>query len=54
MDVLEGEVTSRTEHFDNKSEKWQEGDRGQEYSDKTDRMQEMIDELSDWQEELEL
>ena len=43
--VLEETIEKRTEFFDNKSEKWQESEKGEEYSNKTDTLQEILDEL---------
>ena len=52
--AMEEEIEKRTNTFDNRSEKWQESEKGEEFQEKTDRMQEMLDELIDWVEEFEL
>ena len=50
--IIEEEIARREELFDNRSEKWQESEKGEEFQEKTERLQEMLDELIDWQMEL--
>lgn len=49
---LEGLIAKREEKFDNASEKWQDSEKGEAYNEMTERIQEMLDEIIDWQTEL--
>lgn len=49
---IEEQIAEREEIYDSRSEKWQDSDKGSEYQEKTERLQEMLDELIDWQTEL--
>lgn len=44
-ELLSNVVQERIDFFDSKSERWQEGDKGQEYQEKTDEYQSALDEL---------
>ncbi|MEI6435221.1 MAG: hypothetical protein WCP32_10280 [Bacteroidota bacterium] len=50
---LETTIEKRTEEFEGRSEKWQESEKGEDFLVRTERLQEMLDELSQWSEELE-
>lgn len=52
QESLEELIAKREDQFDNCSEKWQESEKGEEFQEQTDRLQEMLDELVDWQAEL--
>ena len=49
---LEELVSKREEKFDNFSEKWQDSEKGEAFNEKTERLQEILDEVIDWQMEL--
>ena len=49
---LEEQVSDREETFENRSEKWQESEKGEVFNELTGRLQEMLDEVIDWQTEL--
>lgn len=49
---LEESIARREEVFENRSEKWQESEKGEEHQERTGRLQDMLDELIDWQTEL--
>lgn len=49
---LEESIAHREEVFETRSEKWQESEKGEEYQERTGRLQEMLDEIIDWQAEL--
>jgi len=46
--VLEERILDRNEVFDNRSQKWQESEKGEKYQERTDMLQEMYDEVYDW------
>lgn len=50
--LLEEEIAKREEIFENRTEKWQDSERGEAYQEKTDRLQEMFDGVMEWTEEL--
>jgi hypothetical protein len=52
LGLLQEKIESRTETYDCRSEKWQESEKGEEYQELTDRLQEMEDEVGDWINEL--
>ena len=52
-DALEMEVERRERTFDERSEKWQESEKGEEFMERTELFQEMLDTVCDWQDELE-
>lgn len=49
---LEELIEKREEKFENASEKWQDSEKGETFNEKTGRLQEMLDEVIDWQTEL--
>ncbi|MFZ4413622.1 MAG: hypothetical protein ACOYOV_11100 [Bacteroidales bacterium] len=49
---LEVLVDKREEYYGTRSEKWCDSEKGEEYQEKTDRLSEMKDEVSDWMSEL--
>lgn len=49
---LDEVIQKREEKFENASDKWQDSDRGEAFNETTERLQEMMDELIDWQNEL--
>lgn len=49
---LDDIISTREEIFDNKSAKWQDSEKSESYNELTERLQEMLDELIDWQTEL--
>jgi len=49
---LEVLIDKREEYYGTRSEKWCDSEKGEAYQEKTDRLQEMKDELCDWQTEL--
>lgn len=50
---VEQQIEKREEAFDGKSEKWQDSVAGSEYADKTEAMQDQLDEFSQNLEDLE-
>lgn len=50
---LETKIELRQEDFDNKSEKWQESERGEKHQEVTDKLTEILDQVSDWISEME-
>jgi hypothetical protein len=42
VEILEDEVSSREEKFDNRSEKWQESDKGSDFEAGTDDLREAL------------
>jgi hypothetical protein len=52
--IMEDEANSAAEYYDEKSEKWQEGDRGQAYCEWKDRLQSLADDLDGDMEALEV
>jgi hypothetical protein len=52
QESLEELIATREGQFEDRSEKWQESEKGEEFMERTDRLQEMLDELIDWQTEL--
>jgi len=49
---LEPLISEREESFENRSEKWQESEKGEAFYEKTEKLQEILDEVIDWQIEL--
>jgi len=49
---MEQQISEREETFENRSEKWQESEKGEAYNELTGRLQEMLDEVTDWAIEL--
>lgn len=49
---LERVVSEREELYDSRSEKWQEGEKGENFQELADIIQEMLDESGDWEENL--
>jgi len=49
---LEELISKREEYFDLRTEKWQKSEKGEEFQEKTGRLQEMLDDIIDWQTEL--
>lgn len=45
MDLISEELEKREEYFDNKSEKWQESEKGESYQELTDQLQLVYDEI---------
>lgn len=45
-------ISKREEKFENASEKWQDSEKGEAFNEQTGRLQEMLDEVIDWQTEL--
>lgn len=45
--LLDGVIGERIEYFEAKSEKWQESDKGQEYSDFTTELEGVVDSLDE-------
>jgi hypothetical protein len=39
QEAMENEINKRHEFFDDKSEKWQDSEKGQDYSNKTDALE---------------
>lgn len=52
QEQLEELIVQREETYDNRSGKWQESEKGDEYQERTERLQEILDEITDWQVEL--
>lgn len=52
-EAFEESIDRRTETFENRSEKWQESEKGEMFESETDRLQEMKDDLDDWIGEIE-
>jgi hypothetical protein len=52
-DACEGRILDREEIFDNRSEKWQESEKGEAYSDKTDKIRDWFDQLGDMLDEID-
>jgi uncharacterized protein YukE len=50
--LLEELIADRNDYFDEKSERWQEGDAGQTYYDKTSELEDFNSTLYDFIEEL--
>jgi len=50
---LEYLIQKREEKYDNASESWQDSEKGDAFNEKTERLQEILDEVSEWQIELE-
>jgi len=50
---LETKIELRQDDFDNKSEKWQESERGEKHQEATDKFTEILDQVTDWISELE-
>ncbi len=50
--MLEEKLAARQEIFDSRSERWQESEKGEDYQEMTDRLEEMNNDLIDWQTEL--
>lgn len=48
QECLEETISNRTDHYDGCSEKWQESEKGTEYQERTDRLSEMLDDITDW------
>ena len=51
-ELLEREIEKREEIFDKRSEKWQESEKGEDFQEKTQRLEEMLDDASEWFHEL--
>lgn len=49
---LGASISKREEQFENRSEKWQESEKGEQFEETTGRLQEMFDELEEWEAEL--
>lgn len=50
---LEKTIEQREGYLSNRTDKWQSSERGAYYEELTDTLNEMIDQVSDWSEELE-
>lgn len=50
---LEEKIASRESIYDERSDRWKESEKGEAYLELSERLQEMMDELVDWQAELE-
>lgn len=50
--AFEEEIAKREDILNSRSERWQESEKGEEYQERNDRLQEMLDELVDWATEL--
>lgn len=49
-EALNNEIAKREEYYDTRSEKWQESEKGDEYLEKTDELQDMLFMVNDWME----
>ena len=49
---LEQQISEHEETFENRSDKWQDSEKGEAFNERTERLQEMLDEINDWQIEL--
>lgn len=49
---ITAEIEKREEFYNNLSEKRQDSEKGEEYQEHTDRLQEMLDQISEYQEEI--
>lgn len=47
-EAFEEKIDRRTETFENRSEKWQESEKGEMFESETDRLQEMKDDIDDF------
>lgn len=52
-EMTEGIVLDREEIFENRSDKWQESEKGEEYQELTERLNDLCNELTDYIEEFE-
>lgn len=56
MEALKSEiddmVINRQDTFEDRTEKWQESEKGEEYAERTDLLEEMTGTLEEWIEEL--
>ena len=50
--LIEEEVTKREETYESRSERWQDSDKGMEYQEETDLLNEMLNQMNDWVYEL--
>ena len=49
VEDLQSLIAVRTDKYDERSEAWQESDKGQEYSERTNELQSALDDLEDVQ-----
>ena len=52
-DAIEKKILDREEIFGNRTEKWQESEKGEMYNEITDRLHDWYDEVGDWIDEME-
>ncbi len=52
-ETLDQEVEKRNNFYAEKSDKWQDSEKGSEYQERTELFQEMYNSVTDWSEQLE-
>lgn len=49
--LIEDEIAKREDVYDDRSESWQESEKGELYMERTEMLQELYDTLTDWPDE---